>query len=150
MGAHEDRMTRLQEAEKRCSDLCDELEGADERVEELEKALGTAAEVLSQAGGVLLSKGCSQVGQFTASHAERAKATLASEGAKGLRMTDTGLERGPADQWFEVRATVKVKHANAHDAEMYVVGLLGSKPRLYPVGVLHAEPCEDPTVRIKP
>jgi hypothetical protein len=52
-----------------------------------------------------------------------------------------------SDKWFEVRATVKVKHTDAHAAEMHVVGLLSSKPRLFPVGVLHAEPCEDPTVR---
>jgi hypothetical protein len=52
-----------------------------------------------------------------------------------------------ADEWFEVRATVKVKHASARDAELHVVTLLSNKPRLFPVGVLNAEPCADPTVR---
>lgn len=52
-----------------------------------------------------------------------------------------------SDQWFKVTATVKVKHATARDAELHVVDLLSNKPRLFPVGVLNAEPCADPTVR---
>ena len=58
-----------------------------------------------------------------------------------------------ADQWFEVTASVKVRHDSAHDAELYVVSLLNvldAKERLFPVGVLTAEPCTDPTVRKSP
>ena len=53
----------------------------------------------------------------------------------------------PDDEWFEVTATVKVRHATARDAELHVVSLLSDKPRLFPVGTLHAEACADPTVR---
>lgn len=49
-------------------------------------------------------------------------------------------------EWFEVTAKVKVRHITAHAAEIHVVGLLDDR-RLFPVGVLNAQPCADPTVR---
>ncbi len=50
-------------------------------------------------------------------------------------------------EWFEITIKVKVRHVTAHAAEMHIVDLLSASLRFYPVAVVNAEPCVDPTVR---
>ena len=53
------------------------------------------------------------------------------------------------ERWFEVSARVKVKHTSEREAERHVVDALSTSgpSRVFPVGIFHVEPCDDPTVR---